>query len=361
LLLCFDLNAEPKNNNYKGIGFEALDYEKEAGFEVKQSSYLLLQNIIKECESRIILKPQYSYDESVEVLKTIGSVIQRFYFEYDFYQKCTHYFSKSLDFRKFDCRTFTMTYLTVGENLSLPLFCIFVPHHVFICWKDSSNEIFWETTNNIKTSKQFYIDSLKIKNEFESTPYFHPIDYKQSRSMIYSSCGIAKYLLGNIKGSIADYNKAIEINSNSFENYYNRGLSKYCLRDNNGAIQDFKKAIEINPFYNEAFFNMGKSKAILGRNKEAISDFDKVIEIDSNYTNIYFVRGFAKNALSDYKGAISDYNKAIEINPNDAPSYYQRGNAKYNLFDDLGACQDWKKAKELNLKEAETKIKKYCR
>jgi tetratricopeptide (TPR) repeat protein len=50
----------------------------------------------------------------------------------------------------------------------------------------------------------------------------------------------------NFKGAIADYTKAIEINPNYGEAYYNRGLSRLALgQKNKSTLEDFQKAAKI--------------------------------------------------------------------------------------------------------------------
>ena len=63
--------------------------------------------------------------------------------------------------------------------------------------------------------------------------------------------------LKDYNGAIADYTKAIELNPNYANAYYNRGISKHNLKDYNGAISDYNKAIEIDPNYANAYYNRG--------------------------------------------------------------------------------------------------------
>ena len=44
---------------------------------------------------------------------------------------------------------------------------------------------------------------------------------------------------------IQDYNKAIELNPDFADAYYNRGIAKYDLGDKNGSCLDWSKAGEL--------------------------------------------------------------------------------------------------------------------
>ena len=66
----------------------------------------------------------------------------------------------------------------------------------------------------------------------------------------YEKSGRKKLNLEDYKGAIADYTKAIELNSDfNYYNYNLRGAAKVNLKDYDGAIADFNKAIELNSDY----------------------------------------------------------------------------------------------------------------
>jgi len=136
--------------------------------------------------------------------------------------------------------------------------------------------------------------------------------------------------------------------------------NKDDLGDTKRAIQDLNKAIEIDPNSNETYFDRGFAKGKLGDYKGAIQDFSKAIEIDPNYVSVYFNRGFAKGELGDYRGAIQDYSKAIELDPNYAIAYHNRGFAKIKLGQKDSGCQDLSKAGEMGDMDAYDLIKEHC-
>ena len=55
--------------------------------------------------------------------------------------------------------------------------------------------------------------------------------------------GIQKARENDLQGSISDFTKAIELNKDNWEAYYNRGLSKAKLQNYSGAISDYSTAI----------------------------------------------------------------------------------------------------------------------
>ena len=78
------------------------------------------------------------------------------------------------------------------------------------------------------------------------TNHSYPRASDPSYKDAYNFRGLIKSQLKDFPEAIADYSKAIEINSKYEEAYKNRATSKCYLEDYEGAIADYKKAIEIN-------------------------------------------------------------------------------------------------------------------
>ena len=59
--------------------------------------------------------------------------------------------------------------------------------------------------------------------------------------------GKAKFDEGDYRGAIADYSRAIELNPDYANAYYNRGIAKSKLGDHDGAEADRNRAAELDP------------------------------------------------------------------------------------------------------------------
>ena len=51
--------------------------------------------------------------------------------------------------------------------------------------------------------------------------------------------------MGDNRGAIEDFTRAIELNSHYGDAYYNRGMTKLSMNQNAAACVDFKKAKEL--------------------------------------------------------------------------------------------------------------------
>jgi len=189
------------------------------------------------------------------------------------------------------------------------------------------------------------------------------IELNPNFSESYYNRGSVKYNhLKDYQGALPDFNKTLEINPNHVTAYTNRGLTKNALKDYKGAIDDFNKAIQLSPGFPIAYLDRANLKADLGDFNGALQDYNKAIELNPNYKDAYGGRGILYAAkLNDINKALSDFNRVIEFDPNDSKAYMNRGLTKLNNKDLNGACLDWQKSAQLGYETANELIKKYCK
>src|SRR5215467_12809874 len=96
--------------------------------------------------------------------------------------------------------------------------------------------------------------------------------------------------------------------------------------DSPGAVADYTKAIKLNPNNAEAYYNRGVARLIQGDKTGAIIDCTEAIKLDPTYAKAYHRRGDARAAQSDKTGAIKDYQKAADL-------YKRQG--KLSLYQDM--------------------------
>ena len=71
----------------------------------------------------------------------------------------------------------------------------------------------------------------------------------------------------------------IELNPGDALAYNNRGFCKHTLGDDRGAVADYDKAIELKPSHSLAYKYRGKSKELLGDIKGAANDIAMAVRI----------------------------------------------------------------------------------
>src|SRR5438105_8518405 len=69
--------------------------------------------------------------------------------------------------------------------------------------------------------------------------------------------GIRKYRAGDLDGSIAAFDRAIEIFPDYWKALSSRGVAKHDKKDGEGALRDYSRAIQINPKNAGTYSNRG--------------------------------------------------------------------------------------------------------
>jgi tetratricopeptide (TPR) repeat protein len=109
----------------------------------------------------------------------------------------------------------------------------------------------------------------------------------------------------NYRGAIADFTKAIQLNPNQADFYYQRGLILAELEAQEGAIQDFDAAILRNPNHAWAYFHRAGVSFGFGSNPPSFSRSRLDSDLDFEDTR-YRVTGFRPmnaRAMLDLKTA----------------------------------------------------------
>ncbi len=124
--------------------------------------------------------------------------------------------------------------------------------------------------------------------------------------------------------SIADFDKAIELNPKFVKPYFNRGVRKADDSDYDGAIADFTKVLEFEP--NNILALENRSSAFIskyqgGASLEGIDDLVKLSKLLPNEKKYYkLIEYLVLNSAYPY-GYAETFKAYIAINPNSAEGY----------------------------------------
>jgi tetratricopeptide (TPR) repeat protein len=116
------------------------------------------------------------------------------------------------------------------------------------------------------------------------------------------------------QAAIADYSKAIEINSKKALPYNGRGNAYQKQHDLVRAITDYGKAIELDPSFAEAYNGRGLAKRDIGDLNGSIIDLDTALRINPNYAEAYLNRGIAFWSQGKVDQARVDFELCIKLN-----------------------------------------------
>lgn len=119
----------------------------------------------------------------------------------------------------------------------------------------------------------------------------------------------------------------------SANGYFDKAMKKAEAGNTKGAIADYTKAINLDSKFVEAYQNRGVAKLKLNDLKGAQSDFTKTIELDDMNADAFTGRANVNYKLQNFQGAIEDCTASLGLNPKDYIAYNLRGLA-YNKIGD---------------------------
>ncbi len=95
----------------------------------------------------------------------------------------------------------------------------------------------------------------------------------------HSDKGVEYRRQGRFDDAIAQFTKAIELDPNLAEAYFNRGNTYAILLDLQRAVEDYSEAIRLDAQNVLAYANRARAYTMLSRDQEAEQDFEKAVEL----------------------------------------------------------------------------------
>lgn len=170
-----------------------------------------------------------------------------------------------------------------------------------------------------------------------------------------------KDILKNPEQALADYEKAIELDSNDWVSPYQAGLLYQSLGDSASTIRYFKLAIKADKTSPLAFTDWGVLLSAQNQHSKALSLADSALKRKPYFPNALLLKAVSLLNLGNIMDAEKNLNLCISKNPAFAPAYKNRGIVRLNnLNNKEGACSDFKKAAELGEPGMDQILKDYC-
>jgi tetratricopeptide (TPR) repeat protein len=207
----------------------------------------------------------------------------------------------------------------------------------------------WFAEGNALYYKGQYEEALYKKGQYEDAIgcYDKAIELDPDYSDAWYNKGLALYNLRRYEEAILCYEKVIELKPDDSYAWNNKGFSLKNLGRYADAIVCYDKAIELKPDDLSAWNNKGISLDNLGRYEEAIECYEKAIELKPYYFYAWSNKGISLDNLGLYADAIVCYDKAIKLKPYDSYAWNNKGVSLYNLGHDADAIVCYDKAIEL--------------
>jgi len=194
-----------------------------------------------------------------------------------------------------------------------------------------------------------YLDFMKADS-------LHP-----DNEAVNNNIGISLELQKKYNEANVYYDKAIRINDQYTEAYFNKGRTYEKMNLPDSAEFYYLKVAEINPKDKGVHVVMAMLYESLGRFDSAIDMQTKAIKLDSNDADLYYFRAIDYDTLQKYELAIQDYDTFLNKTKDhyDYLALCKRGKSKELNGDRPGALNDYNKAISGRKKNVEAYVSRY--
>ncbi len=157
--------------------------------------------------------------------------------------------------------------------------------------------------------------------------WIHTLACTSDNYIAHNNLGIALLQKGHVDEAIAQYQKALQINSNYAELHYNFGIALLQKGHVDEAIAQYQMALQLKPGYAEAHINLGIALLKTGKGDEAITHFQEALQIKPDNTEAHINLGIALLQKGHVDEAVVQFQTALQIKPDDATVHINLGNA----------------------------------
>jgi tetratricopeptide (TPR) repeat protein len=174
--------------------------------------------------------------------------------------------------------------------------------------------------------------------------YQYAIAGNPESALAFSERGTARYLKGDLKNALADFNEALRLLPTLSVVYRNRGGMFMSAGEYANAINDFNQAIRLDTADAKSYMNRGTAYYRMKNLPAAEQDLTRAIGLNPKYGAAILLRGVVKNEQGDHAGAMEDFREAYRINPNSAELFVCRARMYRDMKQWQGAIADYQKA-----------------
>lgn len=167
------------------------------------------------------------------------------------------------------------------------------------------------------------IGKIFFWNQFDRTPLadrqykaaLEKVSQNPNSADNHVELGWALFQKGQYNESLAEYKKAIDIDSKNYRAYYDLGLAYKQVNKYDLAITTLQKAIEMSPKSFEAHYDLGLAYQLNGKFEQALDELQIAYKLNPGSTEIIFSLGQAYEKLGQNEQAKYQYKSALEFDP----------------------------------------------
>ena len=207
-----------------------------------------------------------------------------------------------------------------------------------VCILVASAFLFWLTPLVVQSI--YGLDARRLPAEAPIHDYFAIVEPKDSDA--FTDRAMARGRVGDLKGALEDFDKAIALDAKNARAYFGRAQILVDKEKHKEAVKDFDLAVKYDPQNAEYWLARGRGiSSAGGKREEVLANYDKGIELDPKNPELYCARAYIRGLMLKTQGAIDDLNMAAQFDKKDAYIPYARGNEQLVLKNRDAALKDF--------------------
>jgi len=157
----------------------------------------------------------------------------------------------------------------------------------------------------------------------------HP---QANASQILLQKALALHQKGQLGPAEELYKKVLVKLPRHFEANYLYGMLKLHQEDWEAAEAQLAKAIELNPDHRDTYFDHAGALVHLGRDAEAVQRYNQILAQNPDFPEALLARGGALRRLKMSREALEDLQRAASLAPDNADAWFQLGNLQHERY-----------------------------
>ena len=143
-------------------------------------------------------------------------------------------------------------------------------------------------------------------------------------AMLLVEAAVVEGRLGNIKSAERLLERAIKLEPENADAWYNLGQAAREKNQIERAVRLFRKALDLDPKYGDGAFALGEALYVQGKAEEALPWLDQAARLAPEDAEIVHVKALSLDHLGRAEGAIEAYREVLRLEP-------EHVNARLNL------------------------------
>ena len=190
------------------------------------------------------------------------------------------------------------------------------------------------------------ISQLKI-GELQTFSALNTASQQNKRSAAQSlySQGLGILSRDDYAKAVTFFEKAVEIDPNYAEAWYQAGFCYGMLERHNDALKASKQAAKLRPNWSETYVNIGASSFALGQFKDAAEAYRNATKLDETNPETQYALGLSLGKLNRTDEEILAYKRAVAIKPDHANAFEKLGLAYFKQKRYAEAAQSFEQLK----------------